>query len=67
MTFGFLSKQKKTEKATTCFTFMGLELDSIAIKARFPRDKLEKLRTQLAQHRQKRKIKLKDLQSLLWL
>ena len=60
-------KAEKTEKATTCLTFMGLELDSIAMEARLPRDKLEKIRTLLAQHTRKRKIKLKDLQSLLGL
>ena len=37
------------------------------MEARLPRDKLEKIRTLLAQHTRKRKIKLKDLQSLLGL
>ena len=60
-------KSEKTERATTCLTFMGLELDSISMEARLPLDKIEKLRTSLAQHARKRKIKLKELQSLLGL
>ena len=60
-------KKEKTEQATTCITFMGLELDSVAMEARLPQEKLEKLRHLLHVFSHKRKIKLKDLQSVLGL
>lgn len=60
-------KSEKTESARTTITFMGLELDSIAMEARLPQDKLNKLRLALAEHAKKRKITLKELQSLLGL
>lgn len=39
-----IKKKKKVEYATTCITFMGLELDSAKMEARLPQDKLEKVR-----------------------
>ena len=60
-------KHAKTEPATTCITFMGLELDSIAMEARLPHEKLFKLHNLLDSYSRARKIKLKDLQSLLGL
>ena len=60
-------KHAKTEPATTCITFMGLELDSIAMEARLPHEKLFKLRNLLDSYSRARKITLKDLQSLLGL
>ena len=41
-------KKEKTEYATTCITFMGLELDSARMEARLPQDKLEKARLLLS-------------------
>ena len=66
-THGVPIKKEKTERATTCIIFMGLELDSETMEARLPSDKLSKLRSCLQSARLKRKIKLKDLQSLLGL
>lgn len=60
-------KQEKTENACQVITFMGLELDSINMVARLPVEKLNKLRVLLTQYAKARKIKLKDLQSLLGL
>ena len=60
-------KLEKTESARQVITFMGLELDSSVMEARLPADKLEKLRTILDKYCKSRKIKLKDLQSLLGL
>jgi len=60
-------KQEKTQNATQVITFMGLELDSVAMEARLPHDKLAKLRLQLNQASKSRKITLKNLQSLLGL
>ena len=60
-------KRDKTEYTTTCITFMGLKLDSSKMEARLPQDKLDKVRLLLRKHSMTRKIKLKDLQSLLGL
>ena len=60
-------KAEKTESARQVITFMGLELDSINMEARLPQDKLLKLRGLLDFHCKRRKITLKDLQSLLGL
>ena len=60
-------KAEKTDFAKTCLIFMGLELDSVAMEARLPLDKLQKLRSLLNFYVRKRTIKLKDLQSLLGL
>ena len=64
---GVPNKSEKTESASTCLTFMGLVLDSTAMEARLPLDKVEKLRISLAHHARKCKIKVKELQSLLGL
>lgn len=64
---GVTIKREKTEYASACMTFMGLELDSVAMEARLPSEKLDKLRSLLAHHAQRRKITLKDLQALLGL
>lgn len=60
-------KQEKTESARQVIVFMGLELDSITMEARLPQDKLSKLRSLLLYHTGRRKITLKDLQSLIGL
>lgn len=60
-------KEEKTENARTVITFMGLELDSNNMQARLPQDKLIKLQSQLASMAKRRKVTLKDLQSLLGL
>jgi hypothetical protein len=64
---GILIKTEKTVNATTDITFMGLELDSITMEARLPQDKLVKLRTLLATISKRRKVTLRELQSLLGL
>lgn len=58
-------KSSKTELPSTVMTFMGLVLDSDLMEARLPQDKLDKLRDLLQVHSTKRKITLKELQSLL--
>ena len=59
-------KGEKTVFPCTLLTFMGLELDSETMEARLPPGKLANLRL-LNQYKCKRKIKLKELQSLLGL
>lgn len=60
-------KHEKTESARQIITFMGIELDSIQMEARLPQDKLTKLKALLDFHNNKRKITLKELQSLIGL
>lgn len=60
-------KHNKTVTATNKITFMGLEIDSTLMEARLPNEKLAKLRSLLNTYKGKRKIKLKELQSLLGL
>ena len=60
-------KKEKTESARTVITFMGLELDSVAMEARLPADKLSKVRGKLLHLSRSRNVTLKELQSLLGL
>lgn len=62
---GIPIKAEKTVYPTTCITFMGLELDSVEMEARLPPDKLIKARQLLNKYCNKRKIRLKELQSLI--
>lgn len=66
-TVGVPLKAEKTEQPKQVITFMGLELDLVTMEARLPMDKLVKLRSLLSSTSKSRKIKLKDLQSLLGL
>ena len=60
-------KHSKTETPRQVIVFMGLELDSVNMIARLPQDKLCRLRSLLSGCEKRRKIKLRDLQSLLGL
>ena len=64
---GIPIKQEKTVYPCNTITFMGLELDSITMEARLPDDKLVKLQSLLALYKNKRTIKLRELQSMLGL
>jgi len=66
-TLGVSIKQEKTEQATPIITFMGLKLDSLNMVARLPEDKLDKVRSLLSAMANKRKVTLRELQSLLGL
>ena len=66
-TLGVPIKREKTEPATPIITFMGLELDSLNMVARLPEDKLDKVRSLLSAMVNKRKVTLRELQSLLGL
>ena len=60
-------KQEKTASARIVITFMGLELDSVAMEARLPADKLSKVRGKLLHLSRSRKVTLNELRSLLGL
>jgi len=58
---------EKTVGPNTVMQFAGITLDSIKMEARLPEDKLQKCRSLLQQFRKRRKVTLKELQSLLGL
>lgn len=60
-------KQEKTTSPDTCLTIYGIEVDSIAMITRLPQDKIEKIRYELDIVHNRKKVTLKQLQSLLGL
>ena len=59
--------QEKTVGPDTVLQFAGITLDSVKQEARLPDDKLQKCRTLLHAFYKRRKVSLKELQSLLGL
>ena len=62
---GIPIKHSKTVPPSTCITAHGIEVDSVAMEARLPRDKLERARALLADFADKKRVTLLDLQSLI--
>lgn len=58
---------EKTESPNTVLQFAGITLDTKLMEARLPEDKLHKCRTLLHTYLKRRKVTLKELQSLLGL
>eukprot|EP00105_Crassostrea_gigas_P040664 XP_019924812.1 PREDICTED: uncharacterized protein LOC105333150 [Crassostrea gigas] len=58
-------KQSKTILPTTCLAIYGIEVDSVHMISRLPEDKLVNLRQLLAKTVHRRKVHLKELQSLI--
>ena len=58
---------EKTFGPATTLTFAGIELDSIKCEARLPRDKIEKCVQTIADFLHRKKVTLKELQSLIGL
>ena len=56
----------KTERGT-CLIFMGIEMDTVAMEARLPEEKLVRCRALLKKFQQKKSITARQLQSLLGL
>lgn len=63
--FGVPLASEKTEGPTALITFLGIEIDSIRMECRLPRDKLEKLKEEVRGTIGVRKLQLRQLQSLL--
>lgn len=53
------------EGPAQCLTFLGIELDTVAMTSRLPRAKLHDLRARVRVCIGKRKVLLRDLQSLV--
>ncbi|XP_069108938.1 uncharacterized protein [Argopecten irradians] len=60
-------KHSKTVQPCTTLTFLGIELDSVKMEARLPREKLDKIGNLLASFIRKKKVTLRELQSLIGL
>ena len=58
-------KHKKTVFPTTCAAIHGIDLDTVKMEARLPSDKLAELDSLLQLNMHRKKIKFRDLQSLL--
>lgn len=63
--FGVPLAPEKTEGPTTVIKFLGILIDSDLMECRLPEDKVVDLREVVLQARRARKIRLRDLQSLL--
>ena len=66
-TLGIPIAPEKTCSPATTLTFAGIEFDSIKSQARLPADKLEKYVDTIASFLNRKKLTLKDLQSLIGL
>jgi hypothetical protein len=60
-------KEENTVYAQTTMTFLGIELDTIAMEARLPLDNVLKIKNCLSEMRVRRKVTLRELQSLIGL
>lgn len=60
-------KCEKTEGPSTTLIFLGIELDTMNMEARLPRDKIEKIQNALHSAKRRKKITLRELQSLIGL
>ncbi|KAM3934865.1 uncharacterized protein RB166_002260 [Leptodactylus fuscus] len=65
--FGVPLSQEKTEGPTTVLSFLGIELDSVHMLFRLPRDKLDRLSSLLQGFLSVHKVTLRQMQSLLGL
>ena len=55
---------EKTVGPSTTLAFAGIELDTVAVEARLPLEKLEKCRDLISSFLRRRKVTLKEVQSL---
>jgi hypothetical protein len=66
-TLGVPIKHEKTVGPATTIVFLGIELDTVNMEARLPHDKIEKIRKALHSAKCRKKMTLKELQSLIGL
>lgn len=65
--FGVPLSEEKTEGPVSALSFLGIEIDTIAMEFRLPEEKLARLQTQIDSSLAAKKVTLKFLQSLLGL
>jgi hypothetical protein len=66
-TVGVSFKEEKNVNTQTTMAFLGIELDTIAMEARLPLDNVLKIKNSTSEMRVRRKVTLRDLQSLIGL
>ncbi|XP_053387994.1 uncharacterized protein LOC128551264 [Mercenaria mercenaria] len=64
---GLPIKEDKTLLPSTVMSFVGIELDSVRMEKRLPEDKVHKLRDTLHSIKVRKRVSLKELQSLIGL
>lgn len=64
---GIPLKQEKTVSPTNIITIYGIEVDSIQLECRLPQDKIAKIKEKLEAFSRKKKVTLRELQSLIGL
>jgi hypothetical protein len=64
---GIPVKHSKTVLPSTVIVAHGIELDSVAMQARLPQDKIDRARSLIEQYCTKRRITVRDVQSLVGL
>ncbi|XP_062593378.1 uncharacterized protein LOC134254854 [Saccostrea cucullata] len=64
---GVPMKQDKTVFPTTIITFLGLELDTVNMLIRLPKEKLSKIRQEISKAKCRKKMTLQEIQSLIGL
>ena len=57
--------ENKLVGPSTCITFLGIEIDSVRMKLRLPEDKLERVKTLVAEWRGRRSCRKRELESLI--
>ena len=62
---GLPTEPKKDEGPATTISFLGMELDTVALEIRLPAEKLECLRAELGKWRGKKACRKRDLLSLI--
>ncbi len=62
---GLPPEPDKDEGPATCLTFLGIEIDTVAMELRLPKDKLARLWSELAGWRGRKACKKRDLLSLI--
>lgn len=60
-------REEKTVLPTTCLVFLGVEIDSVMIEIRLPIEKLVQMRSTVSNFSRRKKITLRELQSLIGL
>lgn len=64
---GIPISEEKTEGPDTTLTFLGIEIDTVSQKARLPQNKLDKCEELINSFLKRKKVTLRELQSLLGL
>ena len=62
---GLPAEPEKDEGPATSISFLGIELDTVALEIHLPAEKLEHLRTELGKWRGKKACRKRDLLSLI--